>query len=221
MYTIILFDLDGTITNPKEGITKSVQYSLTKLGIIENNINNLLKFIGPPIQESFQKFYNFDETKTKLAVKYFRERYEKIGMYELTGIPDIEDLLKKLSQKNKKLYVATSKPTYFAEKIIKKLNFNKYFIEVVGANMDFTDSKKTDVISKIINKYPYEPKNSFVMIGDTKYDILAAQKHGIDSIFVNYGFGEDIQNLKPTYTVNSVKELLEILLKDNAQTALF
>jgi len=222
MYNIILFDPDGTITNPKEGITKSVQYALTKLGIIENDLDSLVKFIGPPIQESFQMFYGFDEAKTKLSVKYFRERYEKVGMYELTVFPGTEEVLKKLKLKNKKLYIATSKPIYFAEKIINKLGFSSYFTGVIGANMDFTESKKLDVISKIVDQYPNEPKHSFVMVGDRKYDILAAHEHGIDSIAVTYGYGnkKEIEKAKPTYIANSPQELLSILLVDNNQTSL-
>lgn len=222
MYSIILFDLDGTITDPKEGITKSAQYALIKLGIIEENNENLIKFIGPPIQESFQNFYNFDKRKTKLAVKYFRERYEKVGMYEFSVFPGIEDVLKKLNRENKNLYIATSKPTYFAEKIIDKLRFTQYFKEIIGANMDFTESKKIDLITKIINKYSNTPKDSFVMVGDTSFDIIAAKEHSIDSIGVTYSYNskEEIEKLKPTHIANSTKELLKILLVDNNQTSL-
>lgn len=223
MYSIILFDLDGTITDPKEGITKSVQYALRQLGIIEEDLNKFLPFIGPPLEDSFEKYYRFDKKTSYLAVKYYRKRYEKIGMYEMTMYPGIKELIKKLHQKGKTLYIATSKPTFFSKKIITHIGLADYFADVVGATLDFTHSKKVDIIKDIMDKHKEEPKHAFVMVGDRKHDILAANEHTIDSIGVTYGYGshEEIEKSNPTNIADSVKELSQLLLSDDTQSTLF
>ena len=126
MIKYLLFDLDGTITDPKEGITKSVQYALSKLGI-EENCENLLKFIGPPLLNSFMDFYDFDKEKAELAIKYYRERYSTIGLFENSAIEGIEEVLSKLKEAGFVLAIATSKPTHFAIPICEKYNLDKYF----------------------------------------------------------------------------------------------
>ncbi len=222
MYTTILFDLDGTIIDPKEGITKSVQYALTKLGIVENNLDNLIPFIGPPLHESFQTKYKLNEQKTKQAIIYFRERYEKAGMFETKLYEHIPEMLATLQKNNKKLFIVTSKATYFAKKIIDKLKLSSYFTDIYGASMEIISEKKADTIGDLLKKYKLNSPHAIVMIGDREHDILAAKHHGIDSIGITYGYGsrEELENAKPTKIINSPKELLEILLIDNNQTSL-
>lgn len=211
-YKIILFDLDGTLNDSKIGITKSVQYALKYFGIDEKNLDSLEKFVGPPLKESFMTYYNFDESTTKLAIEKYREYYTATGIYENTVYPGIKELLEKLQLEGKKLIVATSKPTVFAEKVLKNDGTFKYFEEVIGSNLDGSRSVKSEIISHIISDDIN--KNDVVMIGDRKYDIIGAQEVGIDSIGVLYGYGsrEELEKAKPSYIVDSVLSLEKMLL---------
>lgn len=222
MYTTILFDLDGTLLDPKEGITRSVHYALLKLGIVENNLDTLIPFIGPPLSESFQRNYNLDEQKTKQAVTFYRERFEKMGIYETKIYDGVEEMLQILNKNNKKLFVVTSKPTYFTKKILNNLNLTKYFVDIFGASMNIIGEKKTDTMKEVLEKYPPKFLNEIVMVGDREHDIIAANNHAIASIGVTYGYGtkEELEKAKPSKIVNSPKELLKILLLDNNQTSL-
>ncbi|MCG1023595.1 HAD family hydrolase [Sutcliffiella horikoshii] len=213
-YKIILFDLDGTLSDPKEGITKSVQYALEKMGMVEPDIDKLEWFIGPPLQVSFAEYYGFDERESKRAIDFYRGRFKEKGMFENVLYPNISLLLAKLKENGYFLVVATSKPTVFAEQILKYFNLEQYFQLIVGSNLDGTRSSKTEIIQYILDKYTdYEPSD-FIMIGDRKHDIMGAKNTGIDSIGVTYGYGslEEISEAEPTYTVNSVDQLKEMLL---------
>ncbi|MEH7747742.1 HAD hydrolase-like protein, partial [Neobacillus drentensis] len=125
-YKIILFDLDGTLSDPKVGITKSVQYALEKLGIIEPNLDKLECFIGPPLQVSFAEYYGFSEEKSQKAIDFYRERFKQKGMFENELYPNIPPLLKSLKEQQYTLIVATSKPTIFSEQILKYFNIEHY-----------------------------------------------------------------------------------------------
>ena len=141
-YKVILFDLDGTLTDPKVGITTCVQYALEKMGIIESDLDKLESFIGPPLQESFAKAYSFDEEKTKLAIQYYRERFKKKGMFENDLYSGIPQFLADLKNQQKILVVATSKPTVFSEEILQHFNIDKYFDLIVGSNLDGTRASR-------------------------------------------------------------------------------
>ena len=137
-YNNILFDVDGTIIDPKEGIIKSVQYSLEKFNIKVNDFKKLECFIRTPLYESFKNYYNFNDDDTELAVKYYREYYKEVGIYKNYLYKGIIDVFEELKGKNKRLIVATSKPTLFTEKILKIHNIYKYFDFVSGATLDKT-----------------------------------------------------------------------------------
>lgn len=223
MYNIILFDLDGTITDSGEAILKSAEYALRQIGVTNIDNQKLHKLLGgPPLNIKFKTLYGFDDMKTLQAIKYYRKRYEKAGIAESKLYEGIKDIIIKLHQKRKILYIATSKLTSLSQIILEHFGLAEYFTDTVGATMDYTRSKKADIIAEIIQKHPQEPKNSFVMIGDNEGDILGAHEHGIDSIGVTYGYGplDKIRNAKPTHIVNSPRELLKILLVDNNQTSL-
>ncbi|WCN38391.1 HAD family hydrolase [Aneurinibacillus uraniidurans] len=212
-YKVLLFDLDGTISDSKEGITKSVQYALKKLGIEEDDLNNLEPFIGPPLQESFRAFYSFTEERVNLAIEYYRERFKIKGMFENKLYPDIVELLHKLRTEGYILVVATSKPTEFAEKILLHFNISQYFNVIVGSNLDGTRINKTEIIEHILNQFNEFDKSCFLMIGDRKHDIIGARNTGIDSLGVTYGYGShmELQQENATYIVHSVEEIKEIL----------
>jgi len=212
-YKIILFDLDGTLTDPKLGITKSVQYALKSYGIIENNLDILEKFIGPPLKQSFMKYYNLNEKEAIQAIEIFREYFKTKGLYENNIYPNIEKLLNNLVKKGKILVVATSKPTIFAKKILKYFKVDKYFKIVIGSNLDGSRVNKEEVIRYALKNMKINEYDEVIMIGDRKYDILGAKEVGIHSVGVLYGYGsiKEIKQAKPDYIVKSVKELEKIL----------
>ncbi len=213
-YKFILFDLDGTLTDPKVGITKSVQYALKKMGIDEQNLENLTCFIGPPLHVSFAEYYGFDEEQTLSAVGYYRERFKEKGMFENVLYEGIAPLLQKLKEQQHTLVVATSKVTLFAEEILKHFELDEYFDLVVGSNFDGTRSAKAEIIQFILDAYHQHEKEEFIMIGDRKHDIIGANVTDISSIAVAYGYGsiEELTESQPTQLVESVEELTELLV---------
>lgn len=213
-YEVILFDLDGTLSDPKIGITTSVQYGLEKMGIVEENLQKLECFIGPPLQVSFADYYGFDELQCKEAIAFYRERFIKAGMYENELYEGISLLLEKLKGAGKKLAVATSKPTVFAAEILKYFQIEQYFDVVVGSELDGTRSAKAEIIQYVLNQFEHKPKDSFIMIGDRKHDIIGANLTGVDSIGVTYGFGsfEELVQARATYIVKSIGELERLII---------
>lgn len=208
-YKYILFDLDGTITESKEGITKSVQYALKKFGIIVESLDLLEKFIGPPLKYSFSEYFGFDENKSLEAVQYYREYFEKKGIMENKVYDHIEDLLKQLKELKLKLIIATSKPTKFSNIILNNFNLTSYFDAIVGSNMNGTRCTKGEVIKYVVEKYNINSDEA-VMIGDRKYDMIGARQNNMDSIGVTYGYGslEELKDENPTYIADSVMDIL-------------
>ena len=218
-YKIILFDLDGTISDPKAGITKSVQYALQNMNIFEPDIDKLECFIGPPLQASFAEHYDFDEEETKKAIDFYRERFKGKGMFENELYEKIPSLLRSLHEHKLSLAVATSKPTVFAEQILQYFNISQFFDMVVGSNLDGTRASKTEIIQYILSKYNNYKLDEFIMIGDRKHDIIGAANTGIDSIAVTYGYGslEELSHCKPTYIVRDIDQFKEILIGSSAK----
>ncbi|WP_044339302.1 HAD family hydrolase [Rossellomorea aquimaris] len=213
-YKIILFDLDGTLSDPKEGITKSVQYAMENLGVEVPEIHELECFIGPPLQVSFAEHYDFDELKTQRAIDFYRERFKEKGMFENKLYPNIPSLLKTLKENGFTLVVATSKPTVFAEQILKYFTIDQFFDLIAGSNLDGTRTSKAEIIQYILDVYHEYEAGNFIMIGDRKHDMIGAHHTGIDSIGVTYGYGsfEEISQSKPTYMVSNVDEIKDVLV---------
>lgn len=214
-YKYILFDLDGTLTDPRVGITKSVQYALEKTGIKEVALRELERFIGPPLKESFMEFYSYDEQTVITAIKYYREYFQEQGIFENEVYQGIADLLDQLTEQGTINVVATSKPTVFAERIIEYFGLKKYFHSIVGSNLDGTRSSKAEIISYIIAKLNINTMEDMVMIGDRKHDVVGAQRNNIDSIGVSYGYGtiEELRSVNPTFIVDSISELSKLLVQ--------
>lgn len=213
-YETILFDLDGTLTDPKIGITRSVQHALKKFGIMEDNLDKLEPFIGPPLSDSFKEFYSFDEAQAVQAVKYYREYFSTVGKYENSVYPGIEDMLRELKKAGKKLIVATSKPTVFSEEILKHFNLYEYFDSIVGSNLDGTRVSKSDVIRFVISSLKPETMDNIIMVGDRKYDVSGARENGIPVAAVSYGYGpeDELSESRPDFIVHTVDELKMLLL---------
>jgi len=211
-YKHIIFDLDGTLTDPGSGITNSIMYSLKKFNI-ESERSTLYKFIGPPLRESFSVYYGFDKAQAEQAVQYYREYFSEKGIFENEIYPGIYNLLEELHLLNRRLYIATSKPQEYAERILDYFDIGKYFEFVSGSNMDGSMSAKSDLIDLIIPRIDKDALHETIMVGDRKYDIEGAKHHHIDSAAVLYGYGEKSELLEagPTYLVES-PELLSVML---------
>ena len=212
-YSIILFDLDGTLTDSSQGIINSIIYALEKFDINDYDMPLLRKFLGPPLHESFEKFMGFDKEKSLQAVKLYREYFSSKGLLENEVYGGITDLLQKLKENGKSLIVATSKPQPFTDKIMEHFDLVKYFDFIAGSNMDTTRSKKAEVIEYALSECNIKEKSKVVMIGDRAEDMIGAQSVGIDSIGVEYGYGtfDELKNAGATYIAKTVDELENLL----------
>jgi phosphoglycolate phosphatase len=209
----LLFDLDGTLTDPKEGITKSVQYALNKFGIKIEDRDELCPFIGPPLIDSFMEFYNFSEEDAKKAVILYREYFTDKGILDNKVFEGAEEVLKSLVDRGKKLYVASSKPEVFVRQIMEHFGLDIYFTFMGGSDLNGTRDKKADVIRYVMKECGLKDPDSIVMIGDRKHDILGAREVSIDSVGVLYGYGsrqelEEAGALKIAETIFDLQNLL-------------
>lgn len=190
MYQYVLFDLDGTLTDPGLGITNSIMYALKKFGIEETDRASLYRFIGPPLRESFSRFYGFSAEESEQATAYYREYFSDCGLYENAVYDGVEELLQALQAQGKTLILATSKPEVFAVEILRYFKLDKYFTFVAGATMDHTRNKKSDVIAYAIEQSGITDRSAAVMIGDREHDILGGRENGLATIGVLYGYGD-------------------------------
>ncbi|MCB5101404.1 HAD family hydrolase [Streptococcus mutans] len=214
MYQTILFDLDGTLTNPALGITNSLAYALEKFNIEVTDKKELYRFIGPPLQDSFENFYHFSKEDSLKAVDFYRDYFRHKGLYENEVYQGIPDLLERLKDQGKKLLVATSKPEEFARQILKHFELFDYFDLVAGASMDGSRRLKGDVIAYALTSAQVSDLSATIMIGDREHDIIGAKKNGLDAIGVLYGFGnrEELKKAGATYIATNVEELQGRLL---------
>lgn len=182
-YEYILFDLDGTLTNPAQGIVNAVQHALRHFGIEEPN-QKIYRFIGPPLRVSFAEYYGMSTEDTEIAVSKYREVYTVTGLYENEMYKGIPELLSCLKANGKTLVVATSKPTIFANKILDHFDLSKYFTFICGCEMDGTRDKKSEVIAYALHLLKTQDNltdlSKVVMVGDREHDILGAKENGLD-----------------------------------------
>lgn len=220
MNHIILFDLDGTLTDPKEGITKSVQYALKAYGIDEPDLDKLCPFIGPPLSDSFREFYGFSDTQSREAIDHFHEYFTRQGMFENKVYPGIEKVLGDLKNAGIILAVATSKPEQFAIQILEHFDLLSYFTLVGGADMEEIRVRKGDVIAYTLERLHTSPdKSKIIMVGDRKHDIIGAHENHIQCVSVLYGYGsrEEFAENGADYQVETVEELGEFLKRWNEE----
>ncbi len=214
MYQYILFDLDGTLTDPKIGITSCVQYALHKLGIEEPDLDELEPFIGPPLTDSFREFYGFDDETVQQAVIYYRERFSTVGLFENDIYPGIAQMLERLKQAGRRLAVASSKPTVFVKQILEHFEILSYFDVVVGSELDGTRVKKEEVVEEALRQLLCDGNgHDIVMVGDRKFDVEGAKAYGIDSIGVAYGYAAcgELEEAGADVIVDTVEELEKAL----------
>lgn len=220
----ILFDLDGTITDSKLGILKSMQYAMNSFGIEikDEELDSYSFFLGPPLRDSFEKLksrFGLHDKDTETAVVKYREYFVPNGMFQNELYPGIADLLENLKNNGKAVILATSKVIEYADKILEHFDILKYFDFVGGCEINGLRSSKEEVILYCLENFGIlsdTEKAKAVMIGDRNHDIIGAAKAGIDSIGVLYGYGSKdelmIGEYKATYLVTDVRELSSLLL---------
>lgn len=211
-YQYYFFDLDGTLVDSEKGITNSVKYVLEKYHIKNYDMETLRKFIGPPLGESFQKYFGFPQEETERLIKSYREYYTAGGMYEAEIYGGIEELLKGLKKEGKTLAVATSKPEAFAKQILERFGLAPYFDCIAGASMDGSRIAKDAVLEYALSRCGVEEKARAVMIGDREHDIFGARKNGLDSIGVLFGFGsrKELEEAGADYIAETPDEIIKI-----------
>ncbi len=212
-YKYILFDLDGTLDDPFEGITKSVEYAMKKFGV-DCDRNTLKCFIGPPLTDSFMSVFHLCEEDAFRAVDYYREYYRPTGIFEVTIYDGIKELLAELKSVGYKLVLATSKPKIFADMILEKFGLAEYFEATFGSELDGTRVKKDEVIKYAFESYPMD-KSLAIMVGDRRHDVEGAHKNGIPCIGVTFGYGDREEHIScgAEHIVDTVSELRAFFLE--------
>lgn len=208
----ILFDLDGTLTDPFLGITRSVAYSLKSFGIEVDDLETLKPFIGPPLDVSFREYYHMDEAQSWKAVEKYREYFSKKGLFENKVYEGMEDFLQSLLNMDMKLYVCTSKPEVFAKEILDHFSLTPYFTGIYGATLDGRLKNKGDVIARCIKQEQLNIQDC-MMVGDRQHDIVGAHQNQIPCIGVLYGYGslEEFQEYHCDYIAKDLIELKKII----------
>lgn len=216
-FDLILFDLDGTLTDSGEGVTKSVRYALAKFGIDEPDLKKLECFIGPPLIDSFMERYSFTLEEAIRVREAFNERYQPIGWKENFPYPGIEKVLETLRAHGKMLGVATSKPADKADNVLTLFDLKKYFQVISAAPLNGLNSDKIDRIRECIAtaKELGCPAERPVLVGDTKYDVIGAHECGIPCIGVTWGFASEgeFEAYDTEYVVETMEGLTELLLR--------
>lgn len=215
MYQYYFFDLDGTLTDPGIGITNSVMYSLKKMGREVKEREELYRFIGPPLVESYMDYCGFSKEQAEEAIAYYREYFSEKGIFENELYPDIPDVLESLKCGGKKLVLATSKPEPFAVRILKHFALYPYFDLIGAATMDGSRSRKEDVIACALDAVGEEAggRAEILMVGDREQDIYGAKVNGIDSAGVLYGYGdeEELRCAGADYLVKRPSDILNLM----------
>lgn len=210
----IFFDLDGTLTDPGLGITNSVMHALKYYNIEAESRESLYPFIGPPLVDSFMKYYGFTREQGIEAVEHYREYYRDRGVYEASVYEGIPELLLALKKEGKTLIVASSKPEEFVVRVLKHFDLYKYFDCVAGATMDSGRVKKDDIIAYAMEKFKINESNDAIMIGDREIDVFGGKKFGMKTVGVLFGYGclEELSAAGADVIVGSADELRRILL---------
>lgn len=214
--SVLLFDLDGTLTNPAEGITNSFIHALKELGLEIPTYEKLLTFIGPPLIETFKTQFGFDEEMARLGVKKYREYFSEKGLFENEVYEGIFEMLEKLKAAGYRLLIATSKPEPFSIRIAEKFGFAKYFEKICGSNLDETRSRKAEVIAYALESagISENEKSKVLMIGDRHHDIDGAKENSIESMGILFGYGsrEEHEKAGADFIATTVQDIITLLI---------
>jgi len=189
----LFFDLDGTLSDPSDGITRCIQYALRNLGRPQPPKAELVQFIGPPLRWTFPRLLGSEDTDLiDRAVAFYRERFGDVGLFENVVYPGVPEMLARLQADGHRLYVVTSKPTVYSDRIIERFGFNRFFIKVYGPQLDGRFDEKSELIEHILRELSLDPGRT-IMIGDRARDIESGKAHGARTIGVTYGFGNEAE----------------------------
>lgn len=240
MFQYVLFDLDGTLTDPKEGITKCVQFALHQQGIHEPDLDQLEPFIGPPLKDSFMEFYGMTEEQATLGIADYRKRFAPIGIFENKVYPGVPEMLSHLKQAGMYLAIASSKPENFVLKILEHFELDPYFDVVTGSNLDGSRSTKEEVVEEALRRLRAEAaragaakadgqneaeaetgqnivlnRSNCAMVGDRKFDISGAREYGLTAVGVSYGYAGkgELEEAGADHIAKTVKQLEMFLLR--------
>lgn len=217
MYQYLMFDLDGTLTDPREGITRSVQYALRHMGIKETDLTKLEPFIGPPLLESFTEYYDFSMEQAREAVEYYREYFRVTGVYQNRLFDGVPELLADLKSHGKVIATASSKPEPFVRLILEHFHVDAYFDHICGGSMDESRLSKEDVIEELLcsrMRLPKEEWKHVLMIGDRRHDVEGAAKFGIPCLGLSMGFAAEgeLEKAGAVLVVDSMEEIRTFIL---------
>ena len=210
-YELILFDLDGTLTDPESGLIKSFSYALSRMGVDCSDTEGLKCFIGPPLYDEWQKVYGFSPEEAGRALDYFHEYFEVDGWCDNVMYDGIPALLSGLRAAGKRIALATSKPEEMSKEIMEKFELAQYFEKICGATLDGSRSHKADVIAYLLQQVG--DIRQAVMVGDTEFDVIGAAAHGIPAIGVSWGYGkvESMEKAGAIAIAHSMEEMVELL----------
>jgi phosphoglycolate phosphatase len=214
MISNLLIDLDGTLTDPKRGILNCVRHALEQLKKTCPRDEDLLWLIGPPLRESFQLLLKCSAKQAEEAVRFYRERFSTIGLFENDILAGVSELLAEQSASQKRLFIASTKPHIYIHPILDYFDIKHWFEGVYGSELDGTRAVKSDLLRYIFNELDLKPHET-VMIGDRVQDIDAAKAVGVTSIWVDYGYGAVAERnaAKPDYICDSIEDLRSLLNK--------
>ena len=209
MYDVILFDLDGTLSDSGPGIMHSVRYALAKFGITGESEAALRRFVGPPMIESYMKFYGFSHEQAVQALAYYREDYLSGAIYMNTPYEGMEETLRALNAAGKTVAAATGKPTSMAEDVLRHFGWEKYFAFIAGATMDESRSEKHEIIDYALEALGVTDRSSVLMVGDRDNDVLGAARAGVDCCGVLYGYGsrEELEVAGAKYIIEKPEDI--------------
>ena len=215
-YNIILFDLDGTLTDPKVGITTCCQYGLRAVGVDVPDLKELEQFIGPPLLPAFQEVYGLDEEQALKAIDKFRERFQSVGLYENELLPGVPQMLRTLKEHGKILATASSKPEVFVKQILQHFDIDSWFDEIVGSTMDEKHAGKAEVFGEALRRLGCADadRDSILMVGDRMHDVEGAVALNIRTVGVTFGYGSrsELEQAGAWRIVDTMEELTDILL---------
>jgi len=215
----VFFDLDGTLTDPKDGITRCIQFALSRLGREAPSNDELLWCIGPPLKRSFSRLLESDDNGLMdIALQYYRERFSEIGIYENSVYPEVATALQRIYAGGFRIFLATSKPTVFAIRILEHFDLTQFFHGIYGSELDGRLSDKADLVAHILKTEGLNPQVS-LMVGDRYHDIIGGKKNGVATAAVMYGYGsrEEIEGASPDFIFHSLSDLAAYLERTTEQ----
>ena len=212
----VLFDLDGTLTDPEEGICGSVMYALQKAGKPVGPLESYHRYIGPPLLRSFEVFDSATPEEAQTLLGYYRERFSTVGLFENKVYPGIPELLRELKAAGARVAVATGKPTVYSRQILEHFGLTPYIDFISGISLTSEPLDKCQTILKALFELGAKDKSDCVMVGDRSHDAVGAKMGGVDFIGVLYGYGsrDELEAEGTSVVAASVAELQRILLAD-------